>query len=79
MMAAMTTVAHPRAAESASWLRAPLPPSRARKAVAAAQGVALAVAVAVPAGRLLAAALAALAWSFGRDVRWLWVRRGARG
>ncbi|MFC5291180.1 CDP-alcohol phosphatidyltransferase family protein [Actinokineospora guangxiensis] len=67
------------AAWVAPWLRAPLPPSWARKAVAAGQGVALVVAVAVPAGWLLAGALAALVWSFGRDVRWLWARRGGAG
>lgn len=61
----------------APWLRAPLPHSLARKAVAAAQGIILAVAAApvVPWGAsavLVAGALAALAWSFGRDVAGLW-------
>ncbi|GDY32543.1 hypothetical protein GTS_41760 [Gandjariella thermophila] len=65
----------------APWLRERLPASLARKAVAAAQGVALLVASApfVPrpvAFAVVAAALAALVWSFGRDVRWLWLRRG---
>ncbi|MEJ2852634.1 MULTISPECIES: CDP-alcohol phosphatidyltransferase family protein [unclassified Saccharothrix] len=62
----------------APWLRGELPPSFARKAVAAGQGVLLVVAVAgvVPfAAVLVAVALAALVWSFGRDVRWLWRNR----
>jgi phosphatidylglycerophosphate synthase len=58
------------------WLTAPLPARRSRKAVAAAQGVVLTVAVAavlpgVVAGGAVAAALGALIWSFGRDARWL--------
>ncbi|GGM83225.1 membrane protein [Longimycelium tulufanense] len=60
------------------WLRADLPPSLARKAVAALQGVVLVVAasgVAPFAGILVALALAALLWSFGHDVRWLWRSR----
>ncbi|MPY98697.1 MAG: CDP-alcohol phosphatidyltransferase family protein [Actinophytocola sp.] len=62
------------------WLRAPLPPSFARKAVAAAQGVALVAASAGVLGRLaesvvVGLALALLVWSFGRDVVWLWRRR----
>lgn len=60
------------------WLRAPLPPSGARKFVAAAQGVVL-VAVSsgvVPyAGLWVGLALALLLWSFGRDIRWLWRTR----
>ncbi|WP_309110539.1 CDP-alcohol phosphatidyltransferase family protein [Saccharothrix sp.] len=60
----------------APWLRGELPPSFARKTVAAMQGVLLVLAVAVPsAGALVALALAALVWSFGRDVRWLWRNR----
>ncbi|CAL9361725.1 hypothetical protein SUDANB121_00688 [Nocardiopsis dassonvillei] len=64
------------AARWAPWLSAPLPPSRARKAVAAVQGTALvaALAPATPhplAALLTAAALALLTWSFGRDIRWL--------
>ncbi|AIA02051.1 CDP-alcohol phosphatidyltransferase family protein [Streptomyces noursei] len=64
------------------WLRAPLPPSTARKAVAAVQGVVLVATGAGLAPRPLervavAAALALLGWSFGRDVRWLW-RAGVR-
>jgi phosphatidylglycerophosphate synthase len=65
---------------AAPWLRAPLPPSRARKAVAAAQGVAL---VAVSARVLphwgsaagAAGALTVLGWSFGRDAVYLWRNR----
>lgn len=63
------------------WLRAPVPPSFARKTVAAAQGVAL---VAASAGLLgwpvesilVGLALALLVWSFGRDIVWLWRARG---
>jgi phosphatidylglycerophosphate synthase len=57
-------------------LRAQLPFSRARKVVAAMQG-GLLVAAAAPfvprplAVLLVAVALVALVWSFGRDVRWL--------
>ncbi|EFL37913.1 CDP-alcohol phosphatidyltransferase family protein [Streptomyces griseoflavus] len=59
------------------WLTAPLPPSTARKTVAALQGVLLLVAGAallphaVNAG-VVALALGLLVWSFGRDVLWLW-------
>ncbi|GAA4594839.1 CDP-alcohol phosphatidyltransferase family protein [Planotetraspora phitsanulokensis] len=65
------------------WLRGALPPSFARKVVAATQGIVLVVAasgvlpypvVAVAVG----AALASLVWSFGRDVVWLWRNRPAR-
>ncbi|MFA1538721.1 CDP-alcohol phosphatidyltransferase family protein [Actinomadura monticuli] len=69
------------AAWAAPWLRADLRPSVARKAVAVVQGVVLVVAAAgvVPyAGLLVAAALALLVWSFGRDVRWLFAARGRR-
>lgn len=63
-----------------AWLRSPLPVSTARKAVAALQGIALAVSASgVLPGALAAApaaiALALLTWSFGRDVVWLWRRR----
>jgi hypothetical protein len=63
-------------------LRAPLPPSRARKVVAAVQGVVL-VFAAVPfvprpiAAIAVAVALVTLVWSFGRDLLWL-VRRSRR-
>jgi phosphatidylglycerophosphate synthase len=58
------------------YLTAPLPPSRARKVVAAIQGVVLVVAAAPFVPRQLAAvavavALATLLWSFGRDTLWL--------
>jgi phosphatidylglycerophosphate synthase len=54
------------------WLRGSLPPNLPAKAVAAVQGVVLVVAcVAGPVVStvLVAAALAALSWSFGRDIR----------
>nr|WP_026119184.1 CDP-alcohol phosphatidyltransferase family protein [Nocardiopsis ganjiahuensis] len=68
------------AAWAAPWLRGPLPPSPARKAVAAAQGIVLTVAAAgvLPtpvAATAVAGALAALVWSFGRDVVGLWRAR----
>jgi phosphatidylglycerophosphate synthase len=66
------------------WIRAPLPRRDWRKVVAATQGVALCIAAAgvlpialTRAG--LAAALALLAESFGRDVWWLWSHRSAPG
>jgi phosphatidylglycerophosphate synthase len=64
------------------WLNAQLPPSTARKTVAATQGVALLVAGAgvLPHALTLATvvlALGSLLWSFGRDIGWLWrVRPG---
>lgn len=63
------------------WLRAPVPPSFARKTVAAAQGVALVVASAGLLGRpletvIVGLALVLLVWSFGRDIVWLWRARG---
>jgi phosphatidylglycerophosphate synthase len=62
------------------WMRAPLPPRRWRKLVAAAQGIVLTVAAAGVLPRaltqaLLAAALAALAASVGECTWWLWRRR----
>ncbi|GAU68953.1 putative phosphatidyltransferase [Streptomyces sp. NBRC 110611] len=65
------------AARLLPWLRVPLPVSYARKAVAALQGIILVVVSAgvlppVAATALLAVALAALVWSFGRDIGWLW-------
>ncbi|MFD5265120.1 CDP-alcohol phosphatidyltransferase family protein [Streptomyces sp. NPDC058335] len=65
------------AARVAPWLNAPLPPSTARKTVAAMQGICLLVAGAdlLPHAGNLAVALLALTlllWSFGRDVLWLW-------
>jgi phosphatidylglycerophosphate synthase len=59
------------------WLRAPLPPSRAKKGVAGLQGAVLIVVsagvVPFPAAiTILAAALTLLLWSFGRDILWLW-------
>jgi phosphatidylglycerophosphate synthase len=64
------------AAWAAPWLNAPLPPSRARKTVAALQGIVLAAASAEVIWRPLvfaavALALASLLWSFTRDVLWL--------
>jgi phosphatidylglycerophosphate synthase len=65
------------------WIAAPLPPKFSRKVVAALQGVVLVVAcahllpyaVVLPA---LAAELAALTWSFGSDIGWLWRAEQAR-
>ncbi|GAB3505808.1 CDP-alcohol phosphatidyltransferase family protein [Amycolatopsis cihanbeyliensis] len=64
------------------WLRAPLPPRTGRKVVAAVQGIILVAAASevfprpvALAGTVLA--LAALTWSFGRDLGWL-VRDRAR-
>jgi phosphatidylglycerophosphate synthase len=64
------------------WMRAPLPPRRWRKAVAATQGVVLTVAAAgvLPLAltqALLVAALALLTASMGQCVWWLWRRRHA--
>ncbi|MFJ3304105.1 CDP-alcohol phosphatidyltransferase family protein [Streptomyces sp. NPDC086549] len=65
------------AARVAPWLNAPLPPSFARKTVAATQGVCLLLAGSelLPHVANLAVAMLALGsllWSFGRDVLWLW-------
>lgn len=62
------------------WLRRDVPPRRSARAVAAAQGIVLAVAAAdlLPrpvATAAVAAALLALAWSFSCDLRWQWPRR----
>ncbi|AZM58869.1 MULTISPECIES: CDP-alcohol phosphatidyltransferase family protein [unclassified Streptomyces] len=59
------------------WLTAPLPPSTARKTVAALQGVLLLLAGAAVLPHavnvaVVALALGLLVWSFGRDVLWLW-------
>ena len=64
------------------WMRAPLPPRRWRKLVAATQGVVLTVAAAgvLPLAltqALLVAALALLAASMGQCTWWLWRRRHA--
>jgi phosphatidylglycerophosphate synthase len=64
------------------WMRAPLPPRRWRKLVAATQGAVLTVAAAgvLPPAltqALLVAALALLAASMGQCVWWLWRRRHA--
>lgn len=70
------------AARVLPWLNGALPPSTARKTVAALQGILLLVVGAGILPRLLAfaavaSALALLSWSFGRDIRWLWrVRAG---
>ncbi|KUN22945.1 hypothetical protein AQJ23_26550 [Streptomyces antibioticus] len=58
------------------WLNAPLPPSMARKTVAALQGVFLLLAASGLLSYALeftvaATALGTLVWSFGRDVLWL--------
>ena len=59
------------------WLNAPLPPSTARKTVAATQGILLLLAGAdlLPHAAnigVVALALGTLVWSFGRDILWLW-------
>src|SRR4051812_23670797 len=59
------------------WLTATLPPKFSRKVVAAVQGIVLALVTAdlLPRPLALAAlalALAALTWSFGRDIGWLY-------
>ncbi|WP_128375705.1 CDP-alcohol phosphatidyltransferase family protein [Streptomyces cavernae] len=59
------------------WLNGELPPSMARKTVAAQQGVVLLVAGSgllpyAVSYVLVAGALASLVWSFGRDILWLW-------
>src|SRR4249919_1170915 len=64
------------------WMRAPLPRRDWRKVVAATQGITLTIAAAgvVPPTLIraaLAAALALLSESFGRDVWWLWRHRHA--
>jgi phosphatidylglycerophosphate synthase len=64
------------------WLKAPLPPRMTRKTVAALQGIVLMVAAADVLPRSIGAvatglALAALVWSFGRDVIWLYRHRDA--
>ncbi|MET9009416.1 CDP-alcohol phosphatidyltransferase family protein [Streptomyces olivaceoviridis] len=69
------------AARFAPWLSVPLPPSFARKTVAAIQGICLLLAGSelLPDSAGLAVvllALGSLVWSFGRDVLWLW--RNAR-
>ena len=63
------------------WLNAPLPPSTARKTVAATQGILLLLAGAdlLPEAAniaVVALALGTLVWSFGRDI--LWLRRTSR-
>ncbi|HEU5157890.1 MAG TPA: CDP-alcohol phosphatidyltransferase family protein [Streptosporangiaceae bacterium] len=70
------------ASRALPWLTAPLPHSMTRKSVAAVQGIVLAVAAAdvLPRPAAMAAtalALAALAWSFARDVGWLSRHRAA--
>jgi hypothetical protein len=62
------------------WLRAPVPPTMAGKVVAATQGVVLMIAAAgvlppVVTTEIVAGALAALAWSFGQSVQWLYRNR----
>jgi phosphatidylglycerophosphate synthase len=58
------------------WMRAPLPPRRWRRVVAAAQGIVLTVAAAGASVQpLLAAALVALGASMGECAWWLWRRR----
>ncbi|MDN0198489.1 CDP-alcohol phosphatidyltransferase family protein [Streptomyces sp. S.PNR 29] len=59
------------------WLNAALPPSTARKTVAALQGVLLLLAASgflpyAATFAVVATALTLLVWSFGRDILWLW-------
>jgi hypothetical protein len=59
------------------WLRGRLPHRYSRKVVAATQGIVLVVAASGVLPQILAivavaAALATLGWSFGRDTHWLW-------
>lgn len=76
LLAGLARYAFVAAGVAAPWLRRPLPPSVRRKAVAAAQMIALAVVlvpvIAPPVGALIAgAALATLLASFALDVAWL--------
>ncbi|NEB95570.1 CDP-alcohol phosphatidyltransferase family protein [Streptomyces bauhiniae] len=69
------------AARFAPWLNAQLPPSFARKTVAAVQGIALLIAGSsllphTAELSLVLMALGSLVWSFGRDV--VWLRRHGR-
>ncbi|WP_078843576.1 CDP-alcohol phosphatidyltransferase family protein [Streptomyces albus] len=72
------------AARLMPWLNGPLPPSMARKTVAALQGVLLLAAASgllpytVAYGTVLGA-LALLVWSFGRDIGTLWRFRAREG
>ncbi|MBQ0984950.1 CDP-alcohol phosphatidyltransferase family protein [Streptomyces sp. F63] len=72
------------AARAMPWLNGPLPPSMARKTVAALQGVLLLAAAsgllpyAAAYGTVLGA-LALLVWSFGRDIGTLWRFRVREG
>lgn len=64
------------------WLAAPVPDSFARKAVCVIQILVLIACLLPPvtpsvATPMAAVALALLAWSFGRDIGWLWRRRTA--
>ncbi|MFC9282013.1 CDP-alcohol phosphatidyltransferase family protein [Streptomyces collinus] len=69
------------AARVAPWLNAPLPPSFARKTVAALQGICLLLAGAdlLPHTAnlgIVLLSLGSLVWSFGRDVLWLYGNSG---
>ena len=71
------------AGRALTWLRAPLPPSMARKAVAATQGIVLTVISAGVLPLLVAIvitglALVALIWSFGLDVGRLYQHRDTK-
>ena len=65
------------AARVLPWLNAPLPPSTARKTVAALQGILLLVGASgylplAATQAVVALALGTLVWSFGRDILWLY-------
>ncbi|OJF12480.1 hypothetical protein BG844_20440 [Couchioplanes caeruleus subsp. caeruleus] len=71
------------AARVTPWLNARLPPRLSRKVVAASQGAVLVVTStallpATMAQFCVALTLAALSWSFGVDVRWLWRQEALR-
>ncbi|ELP71151.1 CDP-alcohol phosphatidyltransferase family protein [Streptomyces turgidiscabies] len=65
------------AARVLPWLNAPLPPSTARKTVAALQGILLLLGASgylphTATQAVVALALGTLVWSFGRDILWLY-------
>jgi phosphatidylglycerophosphate synthase len=66
-----------------AWMRSTVPARYSARVVAAAQGIVLTVASSEVLPRplavaLISTALAALVWSFGGDVAWLWSRNSGR-